>query len=81
MPMLTWEEVQAALRNSERPDDLERIMADYTPQGIIDQLMEELIDYYAKRGADAETAGHLVTAQMCGFHLGWMLARKAYTGE
>ena len=78
--MLTREEARAAcdLAGSIDREGFERLIADYMPQGIFDELQQEIFDFDQQRhGHDDELAAHSAAMFAAGFHYGWILAERA----
>jgi hypothetical protein len=81
MPMLTWEEAGRAYNDAmdASKEDLDRLMADAVPQGTLDKITEQAIEYFsAKTGNDEEGTAYLTTTWISGFHVGWLMARRVY---
>lgn len=76
--VLSWEEIREELERIHylTPQDFERSMAEYMPQTILDQLMDEL-DMRWEEQFGRELAGMMVAVHLMGMHTGWFLAMKA----
>lgn len=76
--MLTWEETREALGSAmvTSPDEFVRQLADYMPQGVIDNLMKSMYNARMSEHENEERAEQETIAFMVGFHLAWILALK-----
>ena len=76
--MLTWEEMQTALKEATElePHEFERLVSNYVPQGTLDQLLDEYIDYCESAGWSRAMTLRAAGSFMSGIHLGWMLRHK-----
>ena len=74
--MLSMQEVRGILRTFHQmtPDDFAKHVADYMPQGVLEQIMDEATEMYGDRHDPMEMAAIL----MVGLQMGWLLAEKAH---
>jgi len=76
---LTFDEVRDALNDAQgmSPQEWEREVADYIPQGIVSQLQTEAFRIWEPREGQ-DQAVSLTAAMMVGVVLGWKLSRAVF---
>lgn len=80
--MLTWDEVKQAVDQAMacNPEEFCMLVADYMPQNIIDELLEDHINTQLRETEGNITAVALTdnTANfMAGVQVGWFIAKRA----
>ena len=78
--MLTYEEAIAACAEAGKmtAPDFMKLIADYIPQDVIDDLNTDMVKISMENGNSMETAAHEAAMFNVGFHYGWVLCRATF---